>query len=51
VFTIRLLNGQEVHATNRDQLSFNHDTGVVTVSRVEGFDEVTTHYSPMAWEW
>jgi hypothetical protein len=50
VFTIRLLNGQEVHATNRDQLSFNHDTGVVTVSRVEGFDEVTTHYSPMAWE-
>ena len=28
----------------------NHDTGVITVSRVEGFEEVTTHYSPTAWE-
>ena len=28
----------------------NHDTGVITVSRVEGFEEVTTHYSPSAWE-
>jgi hypothetical protein len=23
---------------------------VVSVSRVEGFEEVTTHYSPSAWE-
>ncbi|MGH3543031.1 MAG: hypothetical protein ACRDT5_11650 [Mycobacterium sp.] len=50
MFTIRLLNGREVRATEGDQLSFNHDTGVVTVSRVEGFEEVTTHYSPLAWE-
>jgi hypothetical protein len=50
VFVIRLLNGREVRATEGDQFSFNHDTGVVTVSRVEGFEEVTTHYSPLAWE-
>jgi hypothetical protein len=50
VFMIRLLNGREVRGTEGDELSFNHDTGVVTVSRVEGFEEVTTHYSPLAWE-
>jgi hypothetical protein len=50
VFVIRLINGREVHETEGDQLSFNHDTGVITVSRVEGFEEITTHYSPAAWE-
>jgi hypothetical protein len=50
VFIIRLLNGEEVRATEGAELSINHDTGVVTVSRVEGFEEVTTHYSPSAWE-
>jgi hypothetical protein len=50
VFIIRLLNGDEVRATDGAQLSLNHDTGVVTVCRVEGFEEVTTHYSPSAWE-
>jgi hypothetical protein len=50
VFVIRLLNGREVHETQGDHLSINHDTGVVTVSRVDGFEEITTHYSPSAWE-
>ncbi|WP_375488351.1 hypothetical protein [uncultured Mycobacterium sp.] len=50
MFIIRLLNGEEVRATDGAELSINHDTGVVTVSRVEGFEEVTTHYSPSAWE-
>jgi hypothetical protein len=49
MFVIRLFNGQEGRATGGDQLSINHDTGVITVSRVEGFEEVTTHYSPSAW--
>jgi len=50
MFVIRLINGREVHATEGDHLSINHDTGVITVSRVEGFEEVTTHYWPAAWE-
>jgi hypothetical protein len=50
VFIIRLLSGREVHETEGDQLSINQDTGVITVSRVDGFEEVTTHYSPSAWE-
>ncbi len=50
MFVIRLINGREVHETEGDQLSINHDTGVITVSRVEGFEEFTTHYSPTAWE-
>jgi hypothetical protein len=47
VFIIRLLNGRE---TEGDHLSINHDTGVITISRVDGFEEVTTCYSPSAWE-
>lgn len=50
MLVIRLANGREVHETDGDQLSVNHDTGVVTNSRVDGFEEVTTHYSPTAWE-
>ena len=50
MFIIRLNNGREVHETDGDQLSINHDTGVLTISRVEGFEEITTHYSPTAWE-
>jgi hypothetical protein len=50
MFVIRLVNGREVHETEGDQLSINRDTGVITVSRVDGFEEVTTHYSPVAWE-
>ena len=49
MFIIRLLDGQEVHAAEGDKLNINQETGVLSVSRVDGFDEVTTHYSPAAW--
>jgi hypothetical protein len=49
VFVIRLLDGEEVHGAENDKLSVNEQTGVLTVSRVDGFEEVTTHYSPSAW--
>lgn len=49
MFTIRLLDGEEVHANDGDQLSINHDTGVVSISRLDGFEAVTTHFSPSAW--
>ncbi len=39
MFIIRLLNGREVHETEGDHLSINHDTGVITISRVDGFEE------------
>ena len=32
-----------------DKLTINQETGVLTVSRIDGFEEVTTHYSPSAW--
>jgi hypothetical protein len=50
MFVIRLINGREIHETEGDHLSINHETGVITVSRVDGFEEVTTHNSPSAWE-
>ncbi|HZE18095.1 MAG TPA: hypothetical protein VE197_21700 [Mycobacterium sp.] len=49
MFTIRLLDGEEVQANDGDKLSINHDTGVVSISRIDGFEEVTTHFSPSAW--
>lgn len=49
MFIIRLLNGEEVHAADGDKLSINQDTGVLSVSRIDGFEEVTTHYSPASW--
>ena len=49
MFIIRLLSGEEVHAVEGDQLSINQETGVLSVSRIDGFEEVTTHYSPSAW--
>ncbi|GFG75360.1 hypothetical protein [Mycobacterium botniense] len=49
MFVIRLLDGEEVSAHDGDKLSINRQTGVITVSRVEGFQEITTHYSPAAW--
>jgi hypothetical protein len=49
VFVIRLLDREEVHAAEGDKLTINDQTGVLTVSRVDGFEEVTTHYSPSAW--
>jgi hypothetical protein len=49
VFVIRLLDGEEVHAAENDELTVNEQTCVLTVHRVDGFEEVTTHYSPSAW--
>jgi hypothetical protein len=49
VFVIRLVNGEEVHGAENDTLAVNEQTGVITVSRIDGFEEVTTHYSPSAW--
>ncbi len=49
MFIIRLLDGEEVHAAEGDKLTINQETGVLTVSRIDGFEEVTTHYSPSAW--
>jgi hypothetical protein len=50
MFTTRPANGREVHETDGGRLPVNHDTGVATISRVDGFEEVTTLYSPTAWE-
>jgi hypothetical protein len=49
VFVIRLLDGEEVHAAEGDKLTINEQTGVLSVLRVDGFEEVTTHFSPSAW--
>lgn len=49
MFVIRLLDGEEVHAAEGDKLTINDQTGVLTVLRVDGFEEVTTYYSPSAW--
>jgi hypothetical protein len=49
VFIIRLLDGEEVHAAEGDKLTVNQETGVLSVHRIDGFEEVTTHYSPSAW--
>ena len=49
MFIIRLLDGGEVHALDGDELTINQETGVLSVSRIDGFEEVTTHYSPSSW--
>ena len=49
MFVIRLLDGEEVHGSENDELTVNEQTGVLTVRRIDGFEEVTTHYSPSAW--
>jgi hypothetical protein len=49
MFVIRLANGEAVQASEGDELEINQETGVPTVSRVDGFEEVTTHFSPSAW--
>jgi hypothetical protein len=49
MFVIRLANGEEVQASEGDELGINQETRVLSVSRVDGFEEITTHYSPSAW--
>ncbi|CAM4378854.1 hypothetical protein MB901379_03291 [Mycobacterium basiliense] len=48
MFIIRLADGEEIHGEN-EEFSINENTGVLTVCRVDGFEETTTHYSPIAW--
>ncbi|ORB83162.1 hypothetical protein B1987_04165 [Mycobacterium kansasii] len=48
MFVIHLADGEEVHGES-EELSINQDTGVLTVCKVDGFEETTTHYSPIAW--
>ncbi|OBH74575.1 hypothetical protein [Mycobacterium scrofulaceum] len=49
MFVIRLANGEEIQGSESDGLEINQQTGVLTVSRVDGLEEITTYYSPMAW--
>jgi len=49
MFVIRLANGEEIQASEGDELEINQQTGVLSVSRIDGFEEITTHYSPTAW--
>ena len=51
MFVIRLRDGEEVRGSADDALTVNENTGVLSVHRVEGFEDVTTHYSPSAWAW
>ena len=51
VFVIRLHDGEEVRGSENDELTVNENTGVLSVHRVDGFEDVTTHYSPSAWAW
>ncbi|MFV8320679.1 hypothetical protein [Mycobacterium sp. 23] len=48
MFVIRMTNGEEIKG-DVENLTFNEDTGVLTVCTVDGFEETTTHYSPAAW--
>lgn len=48
MFVIRMTDGEEIKG-DVENLTFNQDTGVLTVCTVDGFEETTTHYSPAAW--
>ncbi|HZE15124.1 MAG TPA: hypothetical protein VE197_05095 [Mycobacterium sp.] len=49
MFVIKMLDGEEVRESRGDILTLNHETGVLTVSRIDGSKETTTHYSPAKW--
>ena len=51
MFVIRMRDGEEIRGSADDALTVNEITGVLSVHRVDGFEEVTTHYSPSAWAW
>lgn len=48
MFVIRMTDGEEIKG-DVENLTFNQETGVLTVCTVDGFEETTTHYSPAAW--
>lgn len=47
-YVIRLHDGAEIHESKGDVFDLNAASGVVTVSRVDGFEQTATHYSPIA---
>jgi hypothetical protein len=49
MFVIQMLDGDEIHATEGDELIINPDSGVLTVHQAGGFRGATTHFSPAAW--
>lgn len=49
MFLVKLADGEEIHGDDSDELTINHETGVLTITRIAGFEETTTHYSPSAW--
>ncbi|OBK19452.1 hypothetical protein [Mycobacterium asiaticum] len=48
MFVIRTTDGEEIKGES-ENLMINHETGVLTVRTVDGFEEITTHYSPAGW--
>ncbi|MGB7871746.1 MAG: hypothetical protein WBM01_26365 [Mycobacterium sp.] len=49
MFEIKMVDGQEIRETKGDTFSLNPNTGVLTISRANGFEETSMHYSPAAW--
>jgi hypothetical protein len=49
MFEIKMVDGQEIRETKGDTFTLNPNTGVLTISRANGFEETTVHYSPAAW--
>ena len=49
MFEIKMVDGQEIRETKGDTFALNPNTGVLTISRANGFEETTVHYSPAAW--
>jgi hypothetical protein len=49
MFVIQMLDGDEIHASEGDELIINPDSGVLTVHQAGGFKGATMHYSPAAW--
>ena len=50
MFALPRMNGDEVQACEGAELAINHETGVFAASRVDGFEEITTCYSPSTWQ-
>jgi hypothetical protein len=48
MFAVRLTNGEDIQAREGDELTISQETSVVTVSRVDRFEEIATRYSPLA---
>lgn len=49
MFEIKMVDGQEIRETKGDTFNLNPNTGVLTISRANGFEETAMHYSPAAW--